>query len=114
FVQPKHARDRTGDLGNLKRVSEPRAVVIALVLHEDLRLVLELPECGRVDDAIPIALIAGSRRALFLGNEAAAAVFWVRRVNRPLWGLEQWSQKTAGRPFRQAGHALSNDYIRRR
>ncbi len=67
---PRHG---AGDLRHFQRMGEPRAVIIAFMLHEDLRLVLE-PAKGRgMDDAVAVALIAGARRAFRLGIEAAAA-----------------------------------------
>ena len=44
------------DLGDLQRVSQPRAEVIALKVDENLRLVFEPPECGGVEDAVAVAL----------------------------------------------------------
>ena len=51
----KRARERARDLRDFQRVGEPRAVMVALVEHEDLRLVLEAAEGGRVDDAVAVA-----------------------------------------------------------
>ena len=66
FVEAQRARDGARDLRDLDRVREPRAVKIALVIHEHLRLVDEAPERVRMDDAIAIALefAAKSRRRL--------------------------------------------------
>ena len=47
FVQAKRARKRASDLRNFERMGEPRAVVVAFVIDEDLRLVSQPPECGR-------------------------------------------------------------------
>jgi hypothetical protein len=44
LVQAEHAAERAGDLAGLDRVREPGAIVVALVVHEDLRLVLEPPK----------------------------------------------------------------------
>ena len=56
LVEPQRARQRAGDLRHLDRMREPRAVMVALVRHEDLRLVLEPPERGRMDDPVAVAL----------------------------------------------------------
>ena len=55
LVEPERARERARDLGDFERVGEPRAVVIALVEDEDLRLVLEAAKGGRMDDAVAVA-----------------------------------------------------------
>ena len=44
LVQPEHPRHRARHLRHLDRVGQPRAVVVALVLDEDLGLVLQPPE----------------------------------------------------------------------
>src|SRR5262249_44223109 len=62
LVQLERARDRARDLRDLERVREPRAIQIALVVHEHLRLVDEPAERGCVDHAIAVALVFGSVR----------------------------------------------------
>ena len=56
LVEAQRPRDRAGDLRDLDRVGQPRAVVVALRCHEDLGLVLEPPERLAVHDAVAIAL----------------------------------------------------------
>ena len=56
LVQPQGPGDGAGDAGGLERVREPRAVVVALRVDEDLRLVLEAPERLAVDDPVAVAL----------------------------------------------------------
>ena len=51
---------RARDLGDLDRMGEARAVIIALVLDEDLGLVLEAAEGGGMDDAVAVALVTGA------------------------------------------------------
>ena len=46
LVQAERASDRAGDLRDLERVGQPRAVMIAFVINEHLRLVRQPPECG--------------------------------------------------------------------
>ena len=55
LVEAERAGERAGDLGHFQRVGQPGAVVVALVEHEDLGLVLEAAEGGRMDDAVGIA-----------------------------------------------------------
>ena len=56
LVDAERPRQRAGDLRHLERVGEPGAVVVALEVDEDLRLVLEPAERGRVDDPVAVAL----------------------------------------------------------
>src|SRR4030095_7193997 len=93
LVQSEHAAYRARDLRHFERVRQPGAVIVALVLDEHLGLVLEAAECRRVDDAIPVTLIAGPGGAFFLGKEAATALGWVCGIARPFRGLEQRPQK---------------------
>src|SRR5262245_24254067 len=93
LVQSQNAGHRTGDLGDLEGMRQPCAVIVALVLDEHLCLVLEPPEGRGMDDAIPVALIAGAGWAFFLGPEAAAAVRGTRGETSPFRGLKQRSHK---------------------
>src|SRR5215475_2485092 len=63
FIKTEHARERTRDLRDFERVRQAGAIVVALMLYEDLGFVFETPERRRVDDAITVALIARPRRA---------------------------------------------------
>ena len=56
LVQRERPRHRPRDLRDLQRVRQPRAVVVALRGHEDLRLVLQPPERLRMHDPVSIAL----------------------------------------------------------
>ena len=56
LVEPQRPRDRPADPGDLERVREPRAVVVALGRDEHLRLVLEAPERLAVHDPVAVAL----------------------------------------------------------
>ena len=62
------------DLRHLEAVREPRAEEIAFVVDEHLRLVLEPPESGRMDDAVAVALVlaAAARRRLAVAPAADA------------------------------------------
>ena len=74
LVERQRAGDAARDLRHFEAVGEPRAVMIALVIDEDLGLVLQAAERGRMDDAVAVALEAGAGRALGLGMEPAAAL----------------------------------------
>src|SRR4051794_19024842 len=73
LVQGQNPRQGAGDLRHFEAMRQAGAVEIAFVLHEHLRLVLEAPEGGGMDDTVAITLIAGAGGALRLGMEAAAA-----------------------------------------
>ena len=73
-VEPERAGERAGDLGHLDRMRQPGPVMIALVRHEDLRLVGEAPECGRMDDTVAVALEFRPRRRRRFGKEPAATL----------------------------------------
>ncbi len=81
LVEPERARQRAGDLGDFQRVGQPGPVMVALVIDEDLRLVGEPAERGRMDDAVAIApeIVAG--RACRLGMEPAPAWRRIGGVN---------------------------------
>ncbi len=57
-VEVERPRDGARDLRHLDRMGQPRAEIVALVLDEDLRLVLEAAEGGGMDDAVAVALKA--------------------------------------------------------
>ena len=82
LVEPEGARQRAGHLRGLDRVREPRPVVVALVVHEHLRLVLEAAEGGGVDDAVAVALEGHAEGVFGLGVAAAARVAAPHRVGR--------------------------------
>ena len=56
------------DLGDLERVGQPRAVVVALGRDEDLGLVLEAAERLGVDDPVAVALQRRAHAAVLLGH----------------------------------------------
>ena len=75
LVHPENTADRARDLRHLQAVGEARAVVIPLVIDEDLGLVLEPAERRAVDNAVAVALEGRSR---------AAFQFWVETPAAPL------------------------------
>ena len=56
LLERERARDRAPDLRDLDRMREPRAVHVAFVVDEHLRLVDQAPEGVRVNDAVAVAL----------------------------------------------------------
>ena len=86
LVQAERARDGPPDLAHLDRVRQPRAVVIALVIDEHLRLVFEAAKRARVDDPVAIPLIAasGSRDGLPGGGGRARERSFARTVRAHL------------------------------
>ena len=68
LVQPQRARDDAGDPRRLERVRDPRAVVVAGGVDEDLRLALQPPERLRVDDPVAVALERRPDPALLLAQ----------------------------------------------
>src|SRR5262249_42453542 len=81
------ARDRARDLGAFERVREPVPVVVALVVDEDLGLVLEAAERSRVHDAVAVALEGGAVGMGLLGEEATARRAALHRVGGEAFGL---------------------------
>jgi len=82
LVQAQRARHAAGDLRDLQRVREPRAVQVTLVVDEHLRLVDQAPESGRMHDAIAVALeLAAVARGSLLVASAARALL-VLRIGR--------------------------------
>lgn len=66
LVEAQGTGNATGDLGDLQAVRQAGTEEIALVIDENLRLVLEPAESSRVDDAVTIALeLAAQRRTIF-------------------------------------------------
>ena len=69
----KRAGKRAGDLRHFETMGEPRAVMVALVIDEDLGLVVQPAEGGRVEDAVAVAAEGRAGRARGLIVEPAAA-----------------------------------------
>ena len=82
LVAAQRPRQRAGDLRHLDRMRQPRAVVVALMRDEDLRLVLEPAEGGGMDDAVAVALERRAGRAFDLVAEAAARLRGIAGIGR--------------------------------
>ena len=81
-VEPKRPGERAGDLRHLDRMGEAGAEMVALVMDEDLRLVGEAAEGGRMDDAVAVALEFGARRRRRLGDEPPGRARGIGRIGR--------------------------------
>src|ERR1700684_4443679 len=74
LIDAERPRQRPRHLRDFERMGEPGAVVVALVKHDDLRLVLEAAERGRMDDAVAVAAEGAAALADRLGVQPAAAL----------------------------------------
>ena len=83
LVEAERARERAGDLGDFQRVGQPGAVMVALVIDEDLCLVRQAPERGRMDDAVAIAAEGVAGWARRLGIAPALAMRRIGGINGP-------------------------------
>jgi hypothetical protein len=82
LVEAERPGDGPRDLRHFQRVGQPRAEMVALVVNEDLRLVLQPPERIRMDDAVAVALERRAERIVGLRIDPPAACCRVRRVGR--------------------------------
>ena len=82
LVETQGARQRPGDLRHLDRMGQPCAEMIALMIDEDLGLVLQAAKSGRMNDPVAIALKRRSRRTGRLGIETAPRVSLGSCANR--------------------------------
>ena len=83
LVQPKLACQRPCDLGNLEGMAEAGAVMVALVKHENLGLVLEPPEGGRINHPVAIPPERAARPARRLAKQPAPARIGIAGVEGP-------------------------------
>ena len=83
LIEPKRARQRAGNLDDFQRVRQPRAVMVAFVIDEDLRLVGKPPEGRGMDDPVTVAPESIACRADRLGVEPAATLRRIGGINCP-------------------------------
>ena len=81
LIEAEYAGNRPCYLGNLDRMGKPGAVVVALVIHENLGLMLQSPEGGRVNYPVAVALKGGARRTLGFREQPSPALFGFCRVD---------------------------------
>ena len=80
LFEAQSARQRARDLGDFEGMGEARAVMVALVVDEHLRLVGEAAERGGMDDAVAIATEIAARGARRLRMEPAPARRGIRGI----------------------------------
>jgi hypothetical protein len=80
LVSLKRAGQAARQLRHFQRMGQPGAVVIALMLHKDLRLVLETAKRRGVNDAVAVAAVAATGGAFGFGIKTAAALPWAGGV----------------------------------
>src|SRR6185312_8108560 len=83
LVQPKRPRERAGNLDDVQSVRQARAVMIAFVIDEDLRLMGEPPERRGMNDPVAVPPESIARWARRLGVTPAPALRRIGRINRP-------------------------------
>ena len=74
LVHMKRPGKGTGNLGNLNRMGQPRAVMVTLVIDENLGLVLETAKGGGMDDPVTVALKRGARWQVTFGKQPTPAL----------------------------------------
>ena len=82
LVEAERTSDGAGDLCDLERMRETRAVVIALGRQEHLRLVREAPERLAVEDSVAVALELSAQRIEFKRPFPPACLVRERRPMR--------------------------------
>ncbi len=71
FVQPKDSGNGAPDARHLHAMGQPGAIVISLMIEEDLRLVFQAAERAAVHNSVPVPLINGSEVVLPFGIAAS-------------------------------------------
>ena len=103
LVERQRPRDGARDLGDLERVGQPRAVVVAARRHEHLGLVLEPPKRLAVHDPVAVALKRRAQAAVGLGDRPRRRV-GARRQRREVALLARLDARgEARRPRVRAG-----------
>ncbi len=80
IVKAERAGQSAGDLADLDRMGEPRAVMVALVRNKDLRLMRETAEGRGMEDTVAVALEFAPRRRARLVEQPAAAAARIRGI----------------------------------
>src|SRR6185437_15896306 len=83
LVEAERARQRSRDLDHFQSMVQPGAVMVALVIDEDLRLVRKAAEGRGMDDTVAIAAEIVARAAFRLREPAAAARQRIGGERRP-------------------------------
>src|SRR6185437_13933698 len=82
LAEPEGVRDRAGDLRDLDGVRDARAVEVAFVVDEHLRLVDQAPERIGMNDAVAVALVLPTQIRFRLRVAPAARVPLTRSIGR--------------------------------
>jgi hypothetical protein len=95
LVQSERTGERAGNLRDLKRVCQSRAIVIALVIDEDLRLVRQPSKSRGMDDSVAVAPEGVAARARRLLVASAPTLCRIAGINRPFTpGIDLFSPRT--------------------
>ncbi len=82
LVEAERAADGAGDLRHFEAMGQPGAVMIALVIDKDLRLVGQPAKRRRMNDAVPVALKGRAYYMLRLRMEPPTRLLRFRRIGR--------------------------------
>ena len=82
LIHLKRAGKRSRDLRHFETMGEPRAVMVALVIDEDLRLIVQPAKGGGMEDAVAVAPIGRAGRARGLIVEPATASARIGGIGR--------------------------------
>ena len=74
LIDTERPRNAACDLRDLETVCETRAVMIALVIDEDLGLVVQAAKRGRMQDAVAVARVRTANGIWRLGKPPSAAI----------------------------------------
>jgi hypothetical protein len=91
LIQTKRAGHGAGDLRNFEAMSEPRPIMIAFVINEDLRFVSQSAKGRGMKNAVAVALEGCSRGTLRLWKEPPAREAGINGVrdkaapSQPFW-----------------------------
>ena len=80
FIAAQRPGEGPADLRDFQRMGQPGAVVVSLIIDEDLGLVFQPPEGSGVQDAVLVALVAAAVAVFFFGIQTPAGVFGMRPV----------------------------------
>jgi hypothetical protein len=80
FIETQRACSGPPNLGNFDGMGKPGPVVIALVINENLGLVLQAPKGGGMNDAVPVTLERGPWRALGFSKQPSPALLRFGRI----------------------------------
>ena len=108
FVEAQHAGNRAADLGHLQAVGEAGAEVVALVVHEDLRLVDQAAKRGGVHDAVAVALVGRAMGSGSARTRPAPPCAWVAIGRQgPNGPHPRRARRSRARPYRQPCQATA-------